>query len=114
MNRVRRVLPRSTRFARGSRHPRAPRTPRHPAPLGRPVGDRLREPAGALSRLPLIVVLYGTHLIHRHAVGRQLQRAINAALPIVVRLSEHAGDEIDVDLRKVQRAREFIGAADLG
>ena len=38
----------------------------------------------------------------------------DALLPVVVRLAEHAGNQIDVDLREAERARLIVGAADLG
>ena len=38
----------------------------------------------------------------------------NAALPVLFGLAEHAGDEIDVDLRKLERLRELIRAEHLG
>src|SRR5262249_44980295 len=54
------------------------------------------------------------HLIDGHAVWRKRERAIDARAPVLVRLAEHAGDEIDVDLRESQLARERVGAVDFG
>ena len=36
----------------------------------------------------------------------------DAGVPVLVGLAEHAGDEIDVDLREAERPRDRVGAVD--
>ena len=45
------------------------------------------------------------HLVDGHAVGRHRDRLLDARAPVRVGLAEHAGDEVDVDLRKVRATR---------
>ena len=45
--------------------------------------------------------------------GGQIERAPDAVRPVLVGLAEHAGDEIDVDLRKAEVARLLVDARDL-
>ncbi len=40
------------------------------------------------------------HLIDRHAVGGQFDRLGDAIFPVVPRFADHAGDQVDVDVRK--------------
>ena len=86
-----------------------------PAALGRPARDVLLKAAGALQHVAADRrVERQLHLIDGDAVGRELDRLLDAALPVLFGLAEHAGDEIDVDLRKPERLRELVGAEDLG
>ena len=85
-----------------------------PAPLGRPVREGLVEPARSFQQIAADRrVERQFHLIDRHAVGRQFQRLLYRGAPVVIGLSQHAGDQVDVDLWEVERAREFVGAENL-
>jgi hypothetical protein len=53
------------------------------------------------------------HLINGDTVGCELDRFLDAALPVLLGLAEHARDEIDVDLRKAERLRILIRAENL-
>ena len=45
--------------------------------------------------------------------GCERQRLLDRVVPVLLGLAEHAGDEVDVDLREVERARLLVGAKDL-
>ncbi len=53
-------------------------------------------------------------MIDRDAVGIQLDGLLDAPRPVLFRLAQHAGDQVDIDLRKVQRPGELIGPEDFG
>ena len=74
-----------------------------PAALGRPARDVLLKAAGALQHVAADRrVERQLHLIDGDAVGCELDRLLDAALPVLFGLAEHAGDQIDVDLRKAR------------
>ena len=52
------------------------------------------------------------HLVDGHAVRLERQRLLDAGAPVRLGLAEHAGDEVDVDLGKVERARRAIRLRD--
>ena len=82
-----------------------------PAALGRPARHVLLEAAGALQHVAADRrVERQLHLVDGDAVGRELDRFLDAALPVLLGLAEHARDEVDVDLRKPERLRKLIGA----
>jgi hypothetical protein len=54
------------------------------------------------------------HLVDRHAVGIEIERPLDADAPVLVRLPEHARDQIDVDLREAERTRKGVCPADFG
>jgi hypothetical protein len=52
------------------------------------------------------------HLIDGHAVRIQFQRALDVEPPVGVGFPQHARNQVDVDLRKANRAGVGIGAGD--
>jgi len=67
----------------------------HPAPLGRPVGHRLAEEIGALEQVFADRRVVGElHLIDGDAVRLEIERLLDAGLPVGFRLPEHAGDDV--------------------
>ena len=54
------------------------------------------------------------HLIDRDGTGIQLDCSPYCVAPFLFCFTDHAGDQIDVDLRKAQRPRRVVGAPDLG
>ncbi len=87
----------------------------HPAPLGRPARPRLVEAVGALQQVAADRrVERQLHLVDGDAVGLERQRLVDAVAPVLVGLAQHPGDEVDVDLREVERPRELVGAVHLG
>src|SRR5688572_23524922 len=53
------------------------------------------------------------HLIDRDAVGVHRDSSLDGVLPLVLGLAEHAGDQVDVDLREADVARPCIRLPDL-
>src|SRR6185295_17713073 len=85
----------------------------HPSSLRGPVHDRLREQLRALQKVLADRRVEGElHLVDRDAVRFELQRLLDAAAPVLLGLAQHAGDEVDVDLREVERASGAIRLAD--
>src|SRR6188508_3759415 len=52
------------------------------------------------------------HLIDRDAVGRHLDRLLDADPPVLVGFAHHPRDQVDVDLREVERPRKRIRPTD--
>src|SRR5207302_9757241 len=53
------------------------------------------------------------HLIDGHAVRIEIDGLLHAGVPVLLGLAKHAGDQIDVDLRKSERPRVSKGLTDL-
>ena len=53
------------------------------------------------------------HLIDRHRVRFEFDRALDRVAPLLFRFAHHAGDQIDVDLREIDFARPLVSAIDL-
>ena len=87
----------------------------HPAPPRLPTGDAMLELAAPLQQVGADRrVVRQLHLVDGHAVRGEIERPPHAVVPVVVGLAEHAGDQVDVDLREAKRARVRVGAVDLG
>jgi hypothetical protein len=64
----------------------------HPAPLGRPAGDRIVELPAAFDQIAADGRVVGPlHLVDGDAVGVERQRALDARVPVLMRFAEHAG-----------------------
>jgi len=86
---------------------------RNPAPLQVPARNRSHV-SGTLQQIAADRgVVRQLHLINGDAVGRQRDRALDALLPVLVGFPEHPRDQVDVDLRKIQRACVLVNAEDL-
>ncbi len=83
-----------------------------PAPLRRPIGDGRIQPL--LDHLPRDDGVVGQfHLIDRHRIGSEFERAVDGVAPTLIRFAHHPGDQVNVDLRKINFARPFVGAINL-
>ena len=61
-----------------------------------------------------MVVLNGNlHLVDGDTVGSKSNGLPYTLLPVLRRLADHAGNKIDIDLRKSDGPREVVGAIDL-
>ena len=87
---------------------------RHPAALGVPV----RHGSGILVPVAHALVdgrvVGHLHLVDGHALGVELEYALDAVRPVGLGLAHHAGDQVDVDLVEAGGADEGPGAVDLG
>ena len=83
-----------------------------PAALHVPVRDRRDQFALGLHALIDARVVRHLHLINRHRVGLERHGLRHRLAPLLLRLLDHAGDEINVDLREADLARVIVGAND--
>ena len=87
----------------------------HPAPLGGPGRHGLIKLAGAVQAVAADrSVERQLHLVDGDAVRIELDRPPHRVPPLLFGLAQHAGDQIDVDLREINRPREVVGPEDLG
>ena len=85
-----------------------------PAAFRLPIGHRRDEFSLGLHLFVDGRVVGNLHLVNRHAVGPQLDRLLDVALPQRLGLLQHAGDQIDVDLGEILSAGALVGGKDLG
>ena len=77
--------------------------------FGFPIGNRSHQPSLRLHFLVNLRVVRNLHLVDRHAVRRKFNCLPNTLAPILFCLFHHPRNQIDVDLREIQLAREIIG-----
>ena len=86
----------------------------HPAPLGGPGRDGFLELAGAVQAVAADRrVERQLHLVDGDAVGVELDRPAHRLPPFVFGLAQHAGDQVDVDLRETDGTRVAVRPEDL-
>ena len=82
----------------------------HPPALGYPVGGRIFEQTGSLQKISADGrVERQFHLIDRDAVRVQLERFLDHGTPVLVRLAQHSGNQVNVDLWKLELPGAFVG-----
>ena len=84
----------------------------HPAAFDRPAGDGRRD-TQLFDLASDERVVRQLHLVDRDVVGLELFHLLDAVGPIVVRLADHAGDQVDVDLRKADLLEPVVGSENL-
>ena len=85
----------------------------NPCALGVPIGDGRNQFAFGLHLLVDRRIERNLHLVNCHAVGRQLDGLAHAFTQVGFGFLDHAGNQIDVDLRKTNLAGVRVGAGDL-
>ncbi len=85
-----------------------------PAAFLFPVGDRATQLSRSLEQVAADRRVVGQlHLVDGHAVGRELERLVDADAPVLVGLPHHPRDQVDVDLREAELPRVLEDAVDL-
>ena len=84
----------------------------HPRTFGFPISDRRDEFAGGFHLAVDAGVIRHFHLIDRDRIRLKRDGFGNGFAPLFLRLLDHAGDEINVDLREANLAGKGVSAGD--